>query len=352
MAVSLRSSRARQSTITNVKDVAIKPEDDRTDQDLDSEASFSNQSSISNGSMSSKLSASNQQLPFELGRAKIYRADPGIQPPVNLPTLIQYLKRDRVDLTRDPDQVALYSKALQEVENETEMLLVFLPRMIEFEKLLVSDKYSIVCNSPWTFQQVLSKDLGHPQPDMTYGLSCKKLQQTYPEAMGTDIWRYLQPIKNIVLPLLFFEAKGPKSPLEEARQQNQNNGACGLKNVVAMKRAANQPPENYVGKILALSIEATAQSVQVSYHWMTTDRDGNDLFWSSPLQSPMSTHDLPEVQKLVRNSIEFAERSLQEMVTDLDLLNKQYTRSRKRGRSPSTEIEPTVGSLGKKRRNA
>ena len=354
MAVSLRLSRARQSAITNFHDAAIKSEDDRIDHDLDSETSFSNQSSISDDSMSSKLSASNSQYPIELRKAGIYRAGPNTKLPVNFPSLVEHLGRDRADLTLDPAEIALYSKALQKVGNEAETLLVFLPQMIRFERIFLSDQYSIICNRPWTFQQVFSEQLGHPQPDLTYGLTSEELQQTYPDALSSEreFWRSLQPIKNTVLPLLFLEAKGPKSFLEEARLQNQNNGACALRNIVALKRAAKQPPKSYVGTILALSLEVTAESVQSSCHWMTLGRDGKDQFWSSPLQSPMSIHDLPEAQKLVRNAFEFAEFLLQRMVADLALLEKQYTRSRKRGRSPSTEIEPMVKLPGKKRRNA
>lgn len=339
MQVSSTSSQAKQSPSTNLHNAAQAEVNLHHNLDSDSEdQSFPD--SISTFSMSSKLSASNVQYPMELNTARILDAGPTTQPPANLPNLELYLTRGRDDLTLDPTEMRQYSNAVSNVANEREMVIVFLLHIIDYGAMLRSTMYSIVCDRPWLFQDKFSEFLGYPKPDLTYGLLTRPLSEQYRlvfESPG-ELSKHLQPIKGTSLPVLSVEFKGPRGLWYEAYLQNQHNSACAIRNVVKIKRAAGRAPKTYVGRVLSLSIEVTTESVQVHCHWMTTAPDGIDRYWSTTVQPPVGIHNQPEVQKLVRNTIDWINNLLEEITRDLAILEKQQSRKHDRSSDEVTEL--------------
>lgn len=377
MTVSLRSARARQPTDRRVHNV-LETTEDAFDHNLDVESvlsfrSTNSDNSFSDSSMSSKLSAANAQYPTELSTVGIYPAQSTNQQPLNLSEVVQYLTRERDDVSRDPTDLAEYRDSISQVGNEDELILFVIPKVINIDKPFRSDKYSFVCNRSWTFQVVFSEQLGHPQPDFTFGLAFDKLSRQYPRVFNQhgELARFLQPLKGTVLPLVFIEAKGPKGALSEAVLQNRNNGANALRDFMEFKREAANVLQKllsvkgepaavaaaYNRMILPISIEFTAESVQATCHWIQEVR-GQLRYWSISPQPPINTHSLSGAQKLCRNVFDWAEARYDEAIKEFALLEKNYAslekyyakENRKRARSPTEENEATMESRAKKRR--
>lgn len=353
MPVILRSSQTRQSISTKAHNAARAEEDPYNE--LHSEDTFSSRSSCSENSlsdlsMSVKLSASSSQYPAELAATGIYPATSIHQRPVDFQELRQFLQQDRDDLTVDPTKVASYVKRVLKVLNEQEMVQAILPDLFDILELHESDWLAFQCNTGWIFQFLFSDRLGHPQPDQTLGMQLIWLSQEFPHVLSPDgvLFDHLHPAKDLILPVLTMELKGPKGALSDARLQNQNNGACELKNIVKLKRALKRLRKTYIERIMALSIEITTESVQVTCHWITTRPDGKDRYWSTGVLPPTNMHNLADVQRLVRNALDWAKQELRKLIRDLALLEKRYVGSRKRERSLSEDTEPTMEPPGKR----
>lgn len=365
MPVSLRSSQARQSFSTQVRNAA-RVEDRIADHDLDSEEAHSDNSSLipddslSDLSMSSKLSASNNQYGHELDKARILEYVPIIPLPVGLRELELYLDRPRDDLS----SVLGYNQAVLKAGNEQELIMAFVHYILDYKRMGESTIYSIAYDKAWLSGRRFSDALGLPFPDITYGLSSGPLRVMYREVFETyeELAKSLEPLKGIILPIFCVEFKGPTGNKNDAGRQNQNNGACGIRIVVELKRAAERVTETYVGRILALGVEVTPDGVFVRYHWITISSDGADLYWSNLVRV---AHDQLNIQRLVLNVFSWIEDLLEELSGDIALLKekivadrakkllrekkKQNTTSRKRARSPS-EIEIVSKPSGKKKR--
>lgn len=142
--------------------------------------------------------------------------------------------------------------------------------------------------------------------------------------------RHIQPLQGSVLPILILRVNGPDRalsdpegpydhfgvPLERTYLKNQYAGACALKNIVAIKRAAGRPADTYLGKVLALSIEITLDFVQITCHWITS-HDGIDQHWSRRTHEPVYLSRLPKVQKLIRNPTDWAVNALRDLADDV-----------------------------------
>ena len=350
MPKSLHSSRVRQSPSTKAQH-AHNTEDNLFAHRLDSEdsQSLSSEGSLSDDSMSLKLTASHPQYPAELAGAEINTADWISERPINFLLLRNYLEQDRDDLTKDESEIAAYSKIVNQVANENEMVTTVLPHIFNTMATYQTEKLILAYNRRWQFQSIFSEEIGYPQPDLTVGLLFSRLSQDYPLVFNTagELFGFLQPSKDLVLPLLSFEVKGPKGALGEACLHNRNTGACALKNVVKIKRAIGQAVKTYSRRIFPISIEITTESVQVTCHWMTTTRDGKDRYWSIGVLPPMSVHNLPEVQKLVRNALDWNKQMQQNLAKDFGLLEMRY---RQYAQSPSEEIEFAIKSSETKKR--
>ena len=123
-----------------------------------------------------------------------------------------------------------------------------------------------------------------------------------------DFAPHIQPLRVGILPVLSFEVKGPDRvfsdpdgpydhpgvALEKAYLKNLYAGACALKNIAAIKRAAERPADTYLGKILAFSIETTANAVPVACHWITFN-NGKDQYWSRRTHTPVPIYHLLKV---------------------------------------------------------
>lgn len=347
-------SQANQSIFTKATITAMA--DQSSNDDLDSIATqsshnYASDDNFSDSSMSTKLSASDARFPIELGNARITTCDPAppVQRPVGFLDICQYLNQDR-DSTPTPAQELVYRNSIYRVGNEDEMMQIILPQLIDTTYYFCHEVFSMVFNRPWLFQHIFSERLGHPQPDVTCGLTYRCISALFPNIFNLqeDFCRNLLPLKGTVLPTLFIEAKGPKGILSEAGLQNQHNGACALKNILAVKLALKAKPEDYIRRIQALGIKITSETVQATCYWI----DDKLQYLSADLLDPISLYDLAAAQKLFRNVVDWTRLVRQvDLLKDLESLEKLTLTltlpDRKRDAPDSGEI---ASSARKKRR--
>ena len=201
----------------------------------------------------------------------------------------------------------------------------------ETNRLYASEWLEFQCGEKWNNQDAFSDELGQPQPNQTLGVQYHTKCQQFPDAFraAQEYICQLQPGRNLVCPLLTVEVQGPEGSLHEAILQNRHNGACMLKNIVALRRAAKQQPVHYRGLAQALTIEITPESVQVSCHWIVT-ADGHDRYLSLAV-SRVDLSDFRRARQLIENSIGWVEQQLKDLDAVLfHPLGKDASRGRKR----------------------
>ncbi|KAI9888361.1 MAG: hypothetical protein M1814_000544 [Vezdaea aestivalis] len=142
------------------------------------------------------------------------------------------------------------------------------------------DRYSIE-NVPWSapnYPFPLSPDSTHgiavPKADLTLGWTIKAFESSQIAAISSQ---YSKPkIKNKIsfLPYFTVEVKGESGSLQVARLQNLHNALAIASNFIQLKRLAGTEDE-FHGKVFAMTIELTAEVMQLSWYW--TKKDGEDF---------------------------------------------------------------------------
>lgn len=406
MPVTLRSSQVRQPIIPE-KPVPTFIEEDIPNRELElSEANIFCQSSSSENTFSTLTNIHNHEL--ELGEANIFcqsssfgdtsstitlsrklssadaryetelaveRMLPGemIDPPCNFQELRDQLDQHRTDLNIDDAKQAAWLKKVNKIQsaNEGAVIQALLPDLLPISELYESDELTFQCGTRWCNVQSFSELLGQPQPDQTLGLPIISLIKKYPHVFSPER-EYLdmfQPLKGAGLPHLTVEVKGPKGSLHEAGLQNRLSGRFKLDVIMSLKRALEGlrlGVRPYVRVALTLSIELTAENIQVTCHWITTVH-GTHHYWSMPVSPPESIRELVKARRLAWNALDWIKLQLQEIHEELARLDQALAndkkreaevtmerqnkhaaeKSRKRARSPSDE--PAEKPLARKR---
>lgn len=339
MTVALQTSQEEQSTFTNGQDVAG-ANGQNFNHGLDSQATLigREEDDSSDSSMSSNIPVGHEQYAEELEEAGIFRDAETVKQPINIFELDQHLKQGPVD--SNPAALDQWIKSINTVANRSEML-----NAIE-EQLLKETTQKKVVNTRWSRQHQFSEQLGQPKPDLTFGLAFAPLKRQFPRVCNLHgkYISYVRPLPDTALPVVCIEVKGPSGLMWHAINQNRHNCACGIKNIVEIKRAAGLAPETYVERILSVSIEMSTESVQVRSHWVTVTSDGRDQYWNMTAQMPLIIHDHPAIKQSITNVLKWGQKLQEELVEDLARLELQLEKqaqaeaeveSRKRVRSQS-----------------
>ena len=297
--------------------------------------------------MAAKVSASSPKYGDALGAAFIVRwnAQESPQPPnfEQIHQLVFGTEREEPDIT--PDQYDQYRKKVIEVssQNETALLYWILPYLLDHEGIVNNGWLRFDHNTRWTDQIVFSNELGKPQPDNTLGLQSGIKAREYRDVISEtqDYYNYIHPGPKIVCPMLTLEAKSPDKSIGEAFMQNQHNGACMVKNLVALKQAANVSQQQYHNQIQVLTIELHWQTVQISCHWT----DGNGTYYSEHLGEPISLFNLSKARQITRNAVDWTKQELQKLdsIIFTPLMLADQPRTRKRGRPSEPENDSSNG---------
>ena len=115
-----------------------------------------------------------------------------------------------------------------------------------------------------------------PQADRFFGWS--RFAYPFPKAveyLGCAI-RPVPTRPQLAWPYLTIELKGEGGSLRVASLQNLHNGFTMVSNLLLLKQAAGND-DDFFGKIRALSVEFTTETITLSYYWATREKDGEIL---------------------------------------------------------------------------
>ena len=281
-----------------------------------------------------KVSAFDPNYGDLLSEANIRRRDERDNPPSNYGEICLFMSRERDDLEVDEDKLLNYKTKVRRARTGKESGLrhAVSPDLFDSMELPASDWLSFQTDQQWTNQDLFSTELGRPEPDHALGLhnSGKILKDRIIACLAQDHFRYFKMNEDLVCPLLAVEYKGPGGTIDQAEKQNQHNGACMVKNIVALKRAVGQPLKQYRDRAQALTIEIHNECIQLSCHWT----DGNDKYYSMQVGECVHLSDWSKVCQIIRNAFDWTKLELEKLDTLVfQPLEKTLSRSRKRRRS-------------------
>ena len=340
MTPALQASQEEQSSFTEEHDVAgasdqnsndsFDSEENSVDHSNDSfdseetsvdheEDHFSDSDSLN----TSKIPCSNERYAEELTNAAIYQDS---------------VEAGQMGVSMKPgkqgSRCGMWSDAVRQATNEIELVSAI------DQHLLKDINQMKTLNTRWRYQHKFSDQLGQPKPDFTFGLPFDPLSQTYPQVcdLRREYISLIRPLPRMALPVVCIEVKGPSGPLWQAVNQSRHNAACGIKNIVGIKRAAGQAPATYENRDLSKSIEITTESVQVTRHRMEV-RNGADCYFSKSDTWPLNIHQHSEIKKLITSVLDWGQKLQKELLKDLKALEsrlgKEKVDSLKRTRSMS-----------------
>ena len=282
--------------------------------------------------MSPEVPDIDTEYPKELARNNILKGNLSRDPPRNLREVRAALNRPRNDTSVTEEDQNDHDMMVDKagVSNEAYLKSAVLPDILDLSDLYRNLYTEMLPEMRWVHQRMISEKLGQPRPNFTLDLPCEpkyaQYLQTFDPAQTYS--GQLQPVEDIVCPLLTLEAKGS---FTNAELLNRHNGACMLLNCLNLRRAANSQDRSFHNKIQALTIEVTPWGLQVSCHWM--DGDGRCL--SARIEHSIDILDLERTRQLARNAIDWTKQELGKLDSVLfDRLERKATGKRKRSESP------------------
>ena len=122
------------------------------------------------------------------------------------------------------------------------------------------------------------------KPDRTVGWSRRMFE--YPRALKYLDARACPVASNpgLAWPLFTAEVKGNKGDLKVARLQNLHNGAIMLSNLLHIRKFYREE-EEFFNKVHAMSLELTAESIQLSCYWAVRGESGDVKYYSMQLRT-------------------------------------------------------------------
>ena len=116
-----------------------------------------------------------------------------------------------------------------------------------------------------------------PKADRAFGWS--RFVFPFPKAieyLGCAI-RPVPTRPQLTWPYLTIELKGETGSLRVASLQSLHNGSTMVNNLLLLKQAAGND-DDFFGKIRALSVEFTTETITLSCYWATREKDGEILY--------------------------------------------------------------------------
>lgn len=201
---------------------------------------------------------------------------------------------------------------MRKAPNESATVQSILPKILPIEDLEVDKKSSTVPEQKWQRSIMIEPDskpsLTTVKPDRTIGWSRRMFEYQY--AM-----KYLGPRacpiaanQSLVWPLFTVEVKGDKGNLKVARLQNLHNAATMLSNLLYLKRFfPKEKQDGFFNKVHVMSLELTAESIQLSCYWATRGKGDNVNYYGMKLRTwtPYETSSYREAHRCVLNALEY-----------------------------------------------
>lgn len=283
----------------------------------------------------SKASANAYDSEFEkfLKYRGIFYADNKIVLPSDLMDLEQAIYSPRPGSEPDKAAADILRRQIGQCTNEVATVSSILPKVVPLEEIINTETLSLAQDSSWCRQCIIpgpmKPDLTVPKPDKTIGWA-DDVFFDYPKAQG-----YLKPQmlpvtsnRKLAWPLFTVEVKGDKGDLKVASLQNLWNGATLLSNLLSLRRWSKKEDDFY-NKIHVMSLELTAESIQLSCYWATAGKNPGEVkYYGMRLEtwSVYSTKAYAEAWRCTHNALEWVRnRAYNWIRSDLAILEERLT---------------------------
>ena len=246
-------------------------------------------------------------------RSIFFSDDEPEQYPSNLVELTKAIFASRTD--PDPDDAAARTLRIlmRSAPNESATVQSILPKLVPIEELVLDTKTSTAPDQRWHCKIMIKPDgkpaLTAPKPDMTIGWF-RRVFNRYPQAMRYLAARACPVASNpeVAIPLFTIEVKGDRGNLKAARLQNLHNGATMLSNLWHIRQFCRTEDEgDFFNKVHAMSLELTAEIVQLSCYWANRDENGMISYYGMALHTwtPYVGSQYKEARRCTRNALEW-----------------------------------------------
>lgn len=131
-----------------------------------------------------------------------------------------------------------------------------------------------------------------PKPDQAIGWTSKLFDKFDARALSIDISStgpravrsFAAPGENMHWPVFTVEGKGAAGQLRKAQRQNLYNAAIMINNLLELKKMVTSKDSPF-GRALVMSMELTAEVVQLNCHWAIRSAEGDIIFYGKTLGS-------------------------------------------------------------------
>ena len=93
---------------------------------------------------------------------------------------------------------------------------------------------------------------------------------------------FASPNDNLHWPVFTVEGKGAAGQLRKARRQNLHNGSIMVNNFLELKKKVNATTLSF-GRAMVMSMELTAEVVQLNCHWAAKSINGDVIYYGKTL---------------------------------------------------------------------
>ena len=248
----------------------------------------------------------------ELSRRNVLDASSQDEYPDDWEEVNAVLRQDRASPEPTVQEHRAFYRRVSRTTNEASI-------MASVGRKLLKDEWNDELNISWQHDQAWNRSvllhpslrprLPSPKPDQAIGWSPKAFSQynaikrlTLPSAGGRRTHKsYAAPSDGLHWPVFTVEGKGAAGELRKARQQNLHNAAIMVSNRLKLK-AMNGTTEGFLGRVGAVTMELTAEVVQLNCHW-ARNVDGHIVFYGRILNSWSLYSPFPEVYAEAKRSI-------------------------------------------------
>ncbi len=221
----------------------------------------------------------------------MYLADEGDDEwPSNFNELKETLKEERKDFVPNDADARQLRNLIKNVNNEAAVVQSILPEIVPNKAIGRDGKTCMVPDQYWDRKIMVEPNakpaLTPPKPDRTIGWLQKVFD--YPIAI-THLDTYACPVAgqpSLAFPLFTVEVTGDRGSLKCARLQNLHNGATMLSNLWRIRQFYDKEKEGeFFNNVHALSLQLTAETIQVSCYWATRNGNGKIRFYGTEVRT-------------------------------------------------------------------
>jgi hypothetical protein len=317
------------------------------DDDLPSPADMSSQATASEDqSQIPTPSTITPDLPafeHELRRRKVLDADAeeiSEQFPDNWAEIQKVLRQDRESPEPTTSEHKGFRRRVINTGNEAAVMASVCPKFLK-EQWYDEPGVAWQHDQPWRKYVPLcphmTPKLPPPKPDQAIGwtpnmfdkFNAAVLLTSAPPLGQKSARSFAAPNDNLHWPVFTVEGKGAAGQLRKARRQNLHNGSIMVNNFLELKKKVNATTLSF-GRAMVMSMELTAEIVQLNCHWAARSINGDVTYYGRTLGS-WSLHcprqsTFREAKRWISNGVEWVRKNAyDDLLQDLSRLEKLST---------------------------